>query len=98
MGMIVFTLAIYTTLCCHHASSLVIAELKRYNKILYENVVNTESTFPLIAVVCSLYILDVCMDRNFQLAAWGVFVRDTEMSLSKNLIQIAQWTEFQVIH
>jgi hypothetical protein len=96
MGMVVFTLAIYTTLCCHHASALVVAELKRYNKALYENVINTESTFPLIAVVCSLYVLDVFMDRNFQLAAWSIFARDAEMPLSKNLIQIAQWTEFQV--
>jgi hypothetical protein len=96
MGMVVFTLAIYTTLCCHHSSSLVIAELKRFNKVLYENVMATESTFPAVAVVCSLYVLDVCMDRNFQLAAWGLF-SNSESPLTKNIIQIAQWTEFQVI-
>ncbi|KAI6191261.1 hypothetical protein M3Y97_00209200 [Aphelenchoides bicaudatus] len=95
MGMVVFTLAIYTTLCCHHASALVVAELRRYNKVLYENVVNTESTFPLVIVICLLYVFDVCMDRNFQIAAWSMFTSDSEMPLSKNLIQIAQWTEFQ---
>lgn len=58
---------------------------------------NTEATFPLVVVVVALYVMDVCMDRNFQLAAWSILTGDKDMPLSKNLIQIAQWTEFQVI-
>ncbi|KAI6243768.1 hypothetical protein M3Y99_00040800 [Aphelenchoides fujianensis] len=74
---------------------MVIAELKRFNKKLYENVVSSEVTFLLVAVVAAFYVGSVCMDRNFQLTVWGLVSGQPNMKLSKSLIRIAQWTEFQ---
>ncbi|KAI6210624.1 hypothetical protein M3Y96_00347800 [Aphelenchoides besseyi] len=95
MGFNGLMLGMYTALCCHVSSHYIIKELKKFNKSLYENVISTESVFPLILITAALYISSVLMDRNFQLTIWGLLTERPDIPLSRSLTRIAQWTEFQ---
>lgn len=76
-------------------------ELKRFNLVVYKNVLATEQTLPIIAFVTFIFILNVLTDRNFIIAFLNLFFSKNqkifgEIASTRDLVSAAKWSEYQV--
>lgn len=74
-------------------------ELKRFNLILYRNVLATEQTIPCIACVTMFFILMVISERNFIIAVFNLIFSKYSIVFqfqTNDLLAAAKWSEYQV--
>lgn len=70
--------------------------IRRINIRLYENVIATEITLPVIGGVILLFILNVGLDWNFVMAVQSVVFNDQSFKSTNDLIVFSKWSEIQV--
>ncbi|KAI1718870.1 hypothetical protein DdX_05981 [Ditylenchus destructor] len=74
-------------------------ELKRYNFAVYENIIATESTFPIASSIVALFVLNVVLDRNFVDTVSTLFHQEiapiAQLPAEEKAIKNIQWMECQ---
>ena len=70
--------------------------LRRVNIRLYESVISTEVTLPIVSTIILLFVLNVVLDWNFILAAQSIIYSDPSIRPTHDLTIISKWSEIQV--